>query len=76
VNNSLEIQISKIKVEERIRKDPKDIDELAQSIKEDGLLCPIIVRKINEHYKLLAGWRRLEAHKKLELTSIAAIIKN
>ena len=73
----MKVEITKIKVGKRIRKDPGDIDELAQSIKQDGLLSPISLRKIdNKHYKLLAGWRRLEAFKVLQWTSIESIIKN
>jgi len=72
----LKIEISKIVIGERIRKDPGDIDELAESIKEDGLFSPILVRKIdNSTYKLLDGWRRLQAYKLLQITSIESIVK-
>ena len=53
------------------------IDELAQSIKEYGLLQPIIVRKIdNLNFELVAGERRLRACKKLDMKTIPAIIKD
>lgn len=73
----MKIEISKIKIGKRIRQDMGNIEELAQSIKEDGLLSPIILRKNdnNDTYKLLAGNRRLSAHKLLQKTSIDAIIK-
>jgi ParB family chromosome partitioning protein len=54
--------VSTIKVGERHRCDLGDIDGLAQSIEDIGLLNPIT---IDEHDRLLAGQRRLEACKRL-----------
>lgn len=72
----MKIDISKIKIGKRIRQDPGDIDEFAQSITEYGLFSPILLRKIDEYtYKLLDGWRRIQAYKLLKITSIDAIIK-
>jgi len=48
--------------------------ELAESIKEHGLLQPIIVKKSDEGFILLAGERRLRASKLAGFTSIKAII--
>lgn len=56
--------------------DQKGIDELASSIKEKGLVQPIIVRKTNAGYELIAGERRLRAVKLLGLDSIPAIIRD
>jgi len=67
----LKIEIAKIKIGKRLRKDPGDIDELAESIKRYGLFSPIILEDLNNgKYKLLAGWRRLQAHQILQKTSI------
>lgn len=44
-----------------------NIDDLAQSIKDNGLLQPIVVAKINEQIFLVAGERRLRAQKQLAL---------
>ena len=53
------------------------LDELAASIKENGLIQPIIVRKSQlVGYELLAGERRLRASKRAGLTSIPAIVKS
>lgn len=50
------------------------LDELANSIKEFGVMQPICVRKINnEYYELIAGERRLRAAKIAGLTEIPAI---
>lgn len=56
------IDIDKIKVSSRIRKDFGDINELAEDIKKNGLINP---PAINKEYQLLAGERRLRACKKL-----------
>jgi ParB family chromosome partitioning protein len=51
------------------------LDELANSIKEFGIMQPISVRRINEeYYELIAGERRLRATKLAGLTEIPAII--
>jgi len=52
----------------------ESLHELAQSIKEHGLLQPIIVKKSDEGFMLLAGERRLRASKLAGFTSIKAII--
>jgi len=56
------IDIDKIIVGDRIRKDFGDIDELAEDIRENGLINPPV---INREHALLAGERRLRACKML-----------
>lgn len=56
------IGINKIKVDDRIRKDYGNIEELANDIKENGLINPPVV---TPEYKLIAGERRLRAMKYL-----------
>src|SRR5271166_2094153 len=63
--------IAKIKVGKRHRKDLGDIASLATSIKEVGLLHPIVAR---EDGTLIAGERRLAACKQLGWKDIAATI--
>ncbi len=51
------------------------LDELANSIKEFGVMQPVSVRRINqEYFELIAGERRLRATKLAGLTEIPAII--
>ncbi len=52
------------------------IDELAQSVKENGLIQPIVVRKSGETYQIIAGERRFRACKRLSMEAIPAIIKD
>ena len=61
------VDIEKIKVGNRIRKDFGDIAELAEDIKQNGLINPPVV---NKDYKLLAGERRLRACKALGWNAI------
>jgi DNA modification methylase len=63
----MKIETNKIKVNERVRKEFPNIDELAESINDLGLLQPILV---NENNELIAGHRRLIACKQLGLKEI------
>ncbi|KJS86956.1 MAG: hypothetical protein JM58_05380 [Peptococcaceae bacterium BICA1-8] len=54
---------------------PEKIAELAASIKEHGILQPVIVRPHNQGYELVVGERRLRASKQLGLEKIPAVIK-
>jgi ParB family chromosome partitioning protein len=60
----------------RIKFDEKAIDELAQSIKEAGILQPIIVVPEDGFYKILIGERRWRAAQRAGLTKIPALIRN
>lgn len=52
----------------------ESLDELADSIKQYGLLQPVLVYKEDNHYVLIAGERRLRASKILGLEKIKAIL--
>ncbi len=54
--------------------DKNALQELSESIKEHGLLQPIVVIEKEEGYLLIAGERRLRAHQLAKLTTIKAII--
>ena len=56
--------------------DDKGLQELAQSIKEHGVIQPIIVRQINDKYEIIAGERRYKANIMAGFTKIPAIIRN
>jgi len=55
--------------------DPEALAELVHSISEIGLLQPVVVREVGDHYELIAGERRLRASKEAGLTHIPAIIR-
>ena len=56
--------------------DEKALKELSDSIKEHGVIQPIIVRKIGDKYEIIAGERRYKASIMAGLTKIPAIIRN
>lgn len=49
--------------------------ELADSIREHGIIQPIVVRKVEDHYEIIAGERRYRASEYLKLEKIPIIIK-
>lgn len=55
--------------------DPDKIRELAESIRETGLLQPILCRPVNGRYEVVAGHRRFLAHLFLGEVKINAIVK-
>ena len=56
--------------------DEKALKELAVSIKEHGVIQPIIVRNVNGKYEIIAGERRYKASALAGLTKIPAIIRD
>ena len=56
--------------------DEDSLSELAESIKKYGVIQPIIVRKQDDHYEIVAGERRWRAAKLAGLKEIPAIIKD
>jgi ParB family chromosome partitioning protein len=73
----LEIPINEIHAKENYRKTFKDasLKELAQSIKENGVLEPIIVRPNNTGYEIIAGERRYRASKMAGVVTIPAVVR-
>jgi len=55
--------------------DPEKVRELAESIRESGLLQPVLLRPSNGRYEMVAGDRRYLAHKLLNLKTIKAIVR-
>ena len=53
-----------------------NIEELAQSIKEKGVIQPLLVRRKGDNYELIAGERRLRAANSLGLKEIPIIVRD
>ena len=51
------------------------LEELSQSIRENGVVQPIVVRKKDSGYEIVAGERRWRASQKLGLSKIPAVVK-
>lgn len=65
------VPLKKVKIEGRSRQELGNIEELAATMKDKGLLQPIV---LNQFYKLLAGERRFRAAEFLEWTEIPAVV--
>ncbi len=52
-----------------------ELEDLSRSIKEQGILQPLLVREENDGFELIAGERRLRAAKMAGLTQVPVIIK-
>lgn len=78
-DNVVSLKINSIepnKNQPRKQFDKEKLDALTESIKEHGLIQPIIVVKNNDMYKIVAGERRWRAAKKAGLTEIPVVIRN
>ena len=52
------------------------LEELSESIRENGVLQPLLVRKYDSKYEIIAGERRYQASKIAGLTKVPVIIKD
>lgn len=68
-------QIIENSLQPRTHYDEAGIEDLKASIKEKGVLQPILVRERNGQFEVVAGERRLRAAKALNLEEVPAIIK-
>jgi len=69
-------QIQKNRFQPREDFNKEKIEELAESIKQNGIIQPIIVRKKNGAFELIAGERRYLASQILKLETIPAIVQD
>ena len=75
----LEIAVSEIhpnKYQPRIDFNQEKLNELVESIREKGIIQPVLVRKAGAGYELIAGERRWRAAKSLGLEKVPAIVKD
>ena len=76
-NNLVEInQINLSKFQARKKFDEEKLKELSKSIEKNGLIQPVIVRKINQDFELVAGERRIKACRMAGLNKIPVIISD
>jgi ParB/RepB/Spo0J family partition protein len=74
VNEGLEkVELNKIR-RTGLRKSDTSLDELTQSIRETGILEPLLARKKGSFYELLAGSRRLHAAERAGLKTVPLIV--
>lgn len=75
----IEVEIEKLsprKDQPRKKFDDESLKELSESIKVDGVIQPIVVRKVNENYEIIAGERRYRASKLAGLKKVPVVVKN
>ena len=69
-------QIKTNKYQPRLDFNQEKLNELINSIKEKGIIQPILVRKTADGYELIAGERRLRAVRAIGIEKIPAIVKD
>ena len=69
-------QISPSEHQPRHRFEDARLDELAQSIKANGVIQPIVVRKVEGGYRIIAGERRWRAAQRAGLTRVPVVVKD
>lgn len=75
----LQIPLAKIKTNKyqpRLEFNKEKLDDLINSIKEKGVVQPVLVRKAGDGYELIAGERRFRAVTSLGMATIPAIVKD
>jgi len=75
----LEVDINKVepnKDQPRKRFDENGLSELAESIKQFGIIQPIVVTKTGDFYKIVAGERRWRAARIAQLKTVPVIVKD
>lgn len=77
--NILQIPIEEIipnRFQPRLTFDERGLEELANSIKEHGIIQPLVLRRVNDKYEIIAGERRYKAATMAGLTTVPAVIAN
>jgi ParB/RepB/Spo0J family partition protein len=71
-----QIEISKAFIGKlNVRRKPGDIAELVESVREQGILQPLLVRPVGDRFEVIIGSRRLEAARAARLRTIPAIVR-
>jgi ParB family chromosome partitioning protein len=60
----------------RVQMDDAKLDELARSIKENGVIQPILVQKIGDLYRIVAGERRWRAAQRAGLLRVPIVVRD
>lgn len=85
VNNiQMENQVLQVPIEDiipnrfqpRLSFDDSSLSDLASSIKQHGIIQPLVLRRKNDKYEIVAGERRFKAAKMAGLISVPAVISN
>ena len=75
--NILQVPIDEIipnRFQPRLQFDDRGLEELASSIKQHGIIQPLVLRRVNDKYEIIAGERRYKAATMAGLTKVPAVI--
>ena len=75
--NILQVPIDEIipnRFQPRLNFDDRGLEELASSIKQHGIIQPLVLRRVNDKYEIIAGERRYKAATMAGLTKVPAVI--
>lgn len=78
-NTILQVPIEDIipnRFQPRLAFDDASLNDLASSIKQHGIIQPLVLRRKNDKYEIIAGERRYKAAKVAGLASVPAVISN
>ena len=78
-NSVMELDIARVEPDRnqpRKTFDEDELEELADSIKEKGILIPLLVRPQDDYYQIIAGERRWRAARKAGLKKVPVIIRD
>jgi len=64
------------KFQPRVRVDDAKIDDLARSIRTNGIIQPIVVRKADDGYEIVAGERRWRASQRAGLLKVPVVVRD
>jgi ParB family chromosome partitioning protein len=72
----MQVELSKLFIgKTNVRKTPGDVGDLVDSVKEKGILEPILARPVGGRYELVVGSRRFEAAKIVGMKRIPAVVR-
>ncbi len=60
----------------RLQMDEAKLDDLARSIQANGMIQPILVRRVDDGYRIIAGERRWRAARKAGLTKVPVVVRD
>ena len=78
-NTVLQVHVEDIipnRFQPRLNFDEQGLQELSDSIKEHGIIQPLVLRKLGNKYEIIAGERRYKAAQMAGLTTVPAVIAN
>ncbi len=72
----IQVELSKLFVgKTNVRKSPGDVGDLVDSVKEKGILEPVLARPVGARFELVVGSRRFEAAKLVGMKKMPAVVR-